>query len=176
MNARWIRWIVPMMLFAALVHWAVVAYAPELAMRVAIARFSEGKSNVIHHLPRTTAAFRSAPKPSPDLLYSTCAYDVSGGPVKVTTGAPAGTYWSVAFFAENADNFYVLNDATANEQRATIVLARADQSVPPLPKGALLVRTPTSIGAVLFRTLINDDKREAELDRERRTAACEPFD
>jgi uncharacterized membrane protein len=162
-----------MVLFAALVHWLAVAYAPQLAMRMAFARFAEGGSNTIVHVPRATAAFHRAPKPSPDLFYSTCAYDVSEGPVKITTPAPAGTYWSVAFIDANTDNFYVLNDTTANERRATIVLARADQSVPPLPKGTLLVRTLTSTGAVLFRILINDDKREAELDAQRRTARCE---
>lgn len=175
MSARWIRWVVPMVLFAALVHWAAVVYAPQLAMRVAFARFAGGAPNTIVHLPRTTAAFRRAPKPSPDLFYSTCGYDVSEGPVKITTPAPAGTYWSAAFIDMNTENFYVLNDATANERRATIVLARADQSVPPLPQDALLVRTPTTTGAVLFRILINDDKREAELDAERRTARCELF-
>jgi uncharacterized membrane protein len=162
-----------MVLFAALVHWLSVAYAPRLAMAVGLARFSEGKANAIRHLPRATAAWRSGQRPSPDLFYSACAYDVSQGPVKITTPAPAGTYWSVALFASNADNFYVLNDATANGQRATIVLARAEQAVPPLPQGARLVRTPTTTGAVLFRILINDDKREAELDAERRTARCE---
>jgi uncharacterized membrane protein len=38
-----------------------------------------------------------------------------------------------------------------------------------------VVMAPGRRGLVLFRTLINDESRVAEIDRARRSAACEPF-
>jgi uncharacterized membrane protein len=114
-------------------------------------------------------------KPSPDLLYSQCVYDVSRRPLKITTAAPTDTYWSVALYAANTDNFFVLNDTQAKGQPATIVLMGQGQSVPPQPEGTRFVTASTPRGIVLFRTLINDDAREAELDQQRRAAKCEPM-
>jgi uncharacterized membrane protein len=49
------------------------------------------------------------------------------------------------------------------------------QTVPPQPEGTRIVTAPTGRGVILFRTLINDDQREAELDEQRRAAKCEPM-
>jgi uncharacterized membrane protein len=95
--------------------------------------------------------------------------------VKVTTAAPQNTYWSVAFYAANTDNFFVLNDRQANGQAATIVLVGQGQTIPSQPAGTIVVSAPTSKGIILFRTLINDEARLTELDQQRRAARCDPM-
>jgi uncharacterized membrane protein len=173
----WLKWGLFTIVLAAAIHWTAVAFAPGLIMSramSAMANRSKGAST-INHGERATAASRTIVKPSPDLLYSTCVFDVSRRPLKITTAAPTGTYWSVAFYAANTDNFYVLNDTEAKGQPATIILMGQDQTVPPQPEGTRIVTAPTPRGIVLFRTLINDDAREAELDQQRRAANCEPM-
>ena len=172
---RWIRWAIFVAMGAVAVHYAAVAALPNFIMwRVMSLASAKGTNNIVH-TERSTAAARAIVKPSPDLLYSRCIYDVTRTPLKVTTAAPAGTYWSVAFYASNTDNFYVLNDTAAKGQAATIILMGQGQSIPPQPEGTLIVTAPTSRGLVLLRTLINDDTREAEIDKARQAATCEPL-
>ncbi len=172
---RWIGWLAFTLALAAVIHWAAIAYAPNLIMWRAMTAIGSKGVNAIQHTPRATAASRTIVKPSPDLLYSTCVFDLSRAPLKITTAAPTDTYWSVAFYADNTDNFFVLNDTMAKGQPATIILVGKGQNVPPQPEGTTIVAAPGEKGVVLFRTLINDDAREAELDTQRRAANCEPL-
>jgi uncharacterized membrane protein len=169
----WLKWGAITLVLAAIIHWAAVAYAPDLIMSRAMSVMGTRGTNVITHGERATAASRRIVKPSPDLLYSQCVFDVSRRPLKITTAAPANTYWSVAFYAANTDNFFVLNDTDAKGRPATIVLMGQGQTVPPQPEGTRIVTAPTTRGIVLFRTLIDDDTREADLDKQRRAAKCE---
>lgn len=172
---RWIRWGLFTLVLAAIVHWAVVSQAPSLMMWRAMGKLAKGRVNTVLHGERATEASRTIVKPSPDLLYSTCAFDVSRRPLKIVTGAPADTYWSVSLYADNTDNFFALNDSQAKGQPATIILLGPGQSAPVEAAGTITVTAPSAKGLVLFRTLINDDKREAEIDQARRAATCQPL-
>ena len=169
----WLKWGAVTLVLAAVIHWAAVAYAPALIMSRAMSALGAKGTNVITHGERPTAASRRIVKPSPDLLYSQCVFDVSRRPLKITAAVPTDTYWSVSLYAANTDNFFVLNDTQAKGQPATIVLMGPGQTVPPMPEGTRVVTAPTAKGIVLFRTLINDDAREADLDQQRRAAKCE---
>jgi uncharacterized membrane protein len=172
---RWMGWLVFTLLVAAAVHAAAIAYAPSLIMQRAMSAMGGRGINTISHAERATAASRTIVKPSPDLLYSHCVFDLSRQPLKIVTAAPADTYWSVALYADNTDNFFVLNDSQAKGRRATIVLVGQGQTIPPQDEETIVVAAPSQKGVVLFRTLINDDAREPELDRMRREASCEPL-
>jgi uncharacterized membrane protein len=174
MILRLLKWGLPVLAAAALIHWAVVAYTPSVIMWRVMALMGKD-SNTIAHTERPTAASRRIVKPSPDLLYSACVYDVSRRPLKVTTAAPQNTYWSVALYASNTDNFFTLNDRQANGQPATILIIGQGQTIPPQAEGTTVVSAPTSRGVVLFRTLINDETRLAEIDEQRRAAKCDPM-
>lgn len=175
MIARWIGWGVFTLAVAAAIHWAAVAFTPDFIMSRAMSGMATKGVNTITHTERATAASRRIVKPSPDLLYSHCVFDLSRAPLKVTTAAPADTYWSVAFYADNTDNFFVLNDTQAQGRPTTIVLIGPGRIVPPQAEGVYVVSAPSMKGIVLFRTLIADDAREPELDRQRRAASCEPM-
>lgn len=173
MSGGWLRWTVFVTFSAVVVHLAAVALTPTLIMSRVLGVVSAQKESGIHFAERPTAAARNVVRQSPDLLYSTCVFDVSRGPVKVTTGAPTDTYWSVAFYADNTDNFFVLNDRQAGGAPATIVLLGPGQAVPAQAQGVTVVSAPSATGLILFRTLITDDAREAEIDGQRRLAKCE---
>ena len=170
---RWIRWGLFTLTLAAIIHWLAVSQGPNFIMWRVMGQVAQGKANSIAHGARATAETRTIVKPSPDLLYSTCVFDVSKRPLKIVTGAPSDTYWSVALYADDTDNFFVLNDSAAKGQPATIILLGPGQSAPVDTAGTITVNAPTARGLVLFRTLINDDKREAEIDQARRLATCQ---
>jgi uncharacterized membrane protein len=170
-----IKWGMFVAVAAVAVHYAAVAYLPNIIMWRASTVMATKSANTIAHGDRPNSDARVVVKPSPDLLYSRCLYDVTRTPLKITTAAPTDTYWSVALYGSNTDNFYVLNDSAAKGQPATIILMGQGQSIPPQPEGTLIVTAPTPKGLVLFRTLISDDAREAELDKQRRAATCDPL-
>jgi uncharacterized membrane protein len=158
---------------ASAIHWATISLAPDFIMWRVMNVIGSVQKKAINFADRPTAAARTVVRPSPDLLYSTCLFDVSRQALKITTAAPVDTYWSVALYASNTDNFFVLNDRQANGKSATIYLVGKGQTVTPAEPGAIVVSSPTSQGLVLFRTLINDDARLGEIDQQRRQANCE---
>ena len=176
MIARNWKWIAATLLVAMTVHGATVLLLPRLIMLRTIAGISkQAPVNAILHAPRPTARSRGVVRPSPDMLYSICAYDLSaaGGAIRVSTHDMPETYWSVSLFDFDTNNFYALNDRQAKAGAADFLLA-----VPgaPIAGGGLpLIVPPTDRGIVLFRTLINDERRTAEIDAARQFAACGPY-
>jgi uncharacterized membrane protein len=114
-------------------------------------------------------------RPSPDLLYAICVYDLgaANGAVRVSTHGMPNTYWSVSVFDADTDNFYTLNDRQAVTGSVDFLLMAKQASV---SDGRLpVVAAPTRRGIVLFRALIDDEKRLAEIDAARHLADCAPY-
>ena len=163
MSAReWTGWIVGTLIVAVVVHIASVSHLPTAVMHMALHRM--GSVNTIHHQPRVTAKSRSVVRPSPDLLYSSCVYDLNAGPLRVETHGMPRTYWSISLFDAETNNFYVLNDRQAKSGDAALTI------VPPGAKGGIV--SPTLKGVVLIRTLIDDERRLPGIDAARRRATC----
>jgi uncharacterized membrane protein len=121
--------------------------------------------------PRSSAQSRGVPRPSPDLLYSLCAYDLSQGQLHVTAPVPTETYWSVAIYADNTDNFFVVNDRQSGPLGLVDFALYLEGTRPPegdLPK----IKSPSRTGLVLFRTLISDEKKLPELENLRKETKC----
>ena len=170
------KWIAATLAVAAIVHVASVFAVPRLIMWRAMTGIakSAGGVNRIGHGKRPTAASRGVVRPSPDLLYSSCVFDLdaAGGAVRVHASGMPGTYWSVSLFDADTNNFYVLNDRQAKTGAFDLVIIAPNWEK---PMSEALVRAPTRRGLVLIRTLIDDDAHLADIDRARRGAACEPF-
>ena len=157
---------------AAVGHVGLVLAVPNIIMGVAIKRASQdGQAiNRFQFLPRTTQASRSVVRPSPDLAYSTCVYDLSRGPVRVSAApSPNQGYVSLSVFAANTDNIAVF-DTTRQPQGIAFVLARAGQKIPP---GATVVISPSDKGIVLDRRLAPNAELFAAADPARRADRCE---
>jgi uncharacterized membrane protein len=167
------------LLVVAAIHGFAVWALPRVIMYGAMSRLVPASGTVknehvrVVYPPLTTAAARSIVLPSPDLAYAMCVYDLSKGPVDVDAALDWPGYWSVALYADNTDNFYVLNDHQANGKPTTIMIIGKGQTLPPQPEGTIVISAPTDHGLVLFRTLINDDARLAEIDGQRRASKCE---
>jgi uncharacterized membrane protein len=109
-------------------------------------------------------------RPSPDLAYSTCVYDLSQGPVRISAApTPGQGYVSVSVFAANTNNIAVF-DTTRKPDGIDFVLAREGQQTPP---GAEVVISPSNRGIVLDRRLAANDELFAAADQARRADKCE---
>ncbi|PIW32050.1 MAG: hypothetical protein COW29_00095 [Rhodobacterales bacterium CG15_BIG_FIL_POST_REV_8_21_14_020_59_13] len=163
-----IRYLMAFILVAVGIHAATVWYLPRLAMKTAMARFEESglTVNEIAHVPPTDETSRRVVRPSPDLLYSVCILDLSGGPVRIRAAGWDG-YMSLSLFAANTDNVAAFN----NSQIA------GDISVTIGQNGVASVALGSERGIALIRRLAVDDASMARADAVRREGdICEGAD
>jgi uncharacterized membrane protein len=146
-------WIATTLVLAAAVHLIAVKVFPTALMGV-VGKFGvKGPYNVLVHMPPTTARSRAVVRPSPDLLYSGCKYDLKDGPILVRAVVP-DTYWSISFFAVNTDNYKVVNDRQVGSEPSFLLIRKGAAHTP--PPGAVIVESPSRRGVILLRTLVND--------------------
>jgi len=172
----WIRWIVATLVLAVIFHIATVMAIPHLVMKTAhkrILKRAGSQVNTLLHSPRVTVDSRDVVKPSPDLLYSLCVYDVSEKPLRITAPVP-DTYWSLSFYQPNTDNFYVLNDRQAKANPVEIVLVGPEMGAPNVANAEVVV-APTAKGIFLLRTLIMDEDKLEDLIKIQKKASCKPL-
>jgi uncharacterized membrane protein len=173
---KYAAYAVGVLLVAAAVHVASVWALPTIIMSRTISRVGEAGWNTIRFGKRPDAGARGVVRPSPDLLYSTCAYDLSAGPLRVRSPVPRDTYWSVSLFDDQTNNFYVLDDRQAQAQKQSVVDFLVVPAGAKVNSGGFkVVRAPANKGLVLFRTLINDEHNLAAIDALRRKATCAPW-
>lgn len=170
----WFIWIAATLTLAAVFHILTIFGLPYAIMDRAMAGIasSAGGVNAPVYPERASAASRGIVRPSPDLLYTACVYDVSEQPVRLTSPVP-DTYWSLSVFASNTDNFFVVNDRQVASDRIEIVLA--PEGSPAANGDVPVIIAPTTRGIVLFRSLITSDDSRTEIDVLRRQAHCEPL-
>ena len=162
-------------LLAAVVgHFAVVLGAPYLFMHKAMGRIetSGAGENRFIFAPRVTESSRDVVRPSPDLVYSVCLYDLSHGPIRVKA-RPSSAYTSLSAFQLNGDNILSLNDRAA-PLGMDFVLARTGQSIK-APKGVVVFYSPTDRGLLLDRRLAPTEADFPDAVRLRRFDVCAPL-
>ena len=108
-------------------------------------------------------------RPSPDLAYAACAYDLKDGPVEVTMAPVPGRYSSLSVFDARTDVVFVRNDQQAKERTFQIVIAREGQAV---PAGKDVVRVGYDRGIALIRLLLNSPSEIQSLESLRRQSSC----
>lgn len=151
------RWLALTLAVAVVAHLGAVWAAPYLLMRVATERLqmgSEERINSMRQPNRVTEAARAVVRPSPDLAYSICTFDLSQGPLRLRAAA-WDDYMSLSIFAANSDVVFVRNDRQS-AGAIEITLALDGQQV---PGDREVVRSPSRTGIALVRRLAPDEAR-----------------
>lgn len=170
----WIGPVIVALMIAVAVHVFVVLRAPGEIMAAAMERVGGGgaRINVWNHAKRTSVASRNIVRPSPDLAYSSCVYDLSEGPLRIT--APSwDDYASLSIFDANTDNFYAINDRQMPRDGADIVLIRKGAAKP--ATNAIVVESPSAKGIALLRYLAPTPERFKAAAAARASARCETW-
>jgi uncharacterized membrane protein len=170
------RWSLPLLLGLIL---AVVGYNvmmvefPRVLMGFATQRISKaGGYNTMFASPMATDKARAIVRPSPDLAYSSCPYDVSNGPVLVDVEPVPAPYWSLSVFDGRTDVAFVRNNIEANGQPIRIAIALAGQ---PVPNGMQAVRVNDATGIALIRILVQERAQFPAIDAARKKSNCNPL-
>lgn len=151
-------------------YYATLAATPYALMRLAEAKLTKtAPVNSFTHTPPVRADRQFVVRPSPDLLYSVCPYDLTAGPLEITAVPVPGRYSSISVFDARTDVAFVRNDEEMAGKPMRVVLALAGQ---PVAAGVEAVRVRYATGIVLQRVLLADPSEAATVDPIRRKARC----
>ena len=172
--SRTLRWLVLVAVGAVAIHFAAVVALPLGIMgRVLATLGAQAGVNHFAHPPLATDKSRAIVRPSPDLLYSSAVFDVSEQPLHVTVPLSA-PYTSLSGFASNTDNFFAVNDQTADSDPIDVVIVG-----PGTPRGGLegrrVIESPSDRGVLLVRRVVAKAEDFSALDALRQQTRAEPL-
>ncbi|MDP3907089.1 DUF1254 domain-containing protein [Novosphingobium sp.] len=173
MNAG-LKYALAFALAAGVGHVATILAAPRAIMDVALGKLSNDGAAINRFVfgNRVTQQSRNVVRPSPDLAYASCVYDLSRGPLLVTAApSPDNGYVSLSVFDARTDNIAVF-DTGQFPQGIRFVLAREGQAV---PAGEPVVRANYDTGVILDRRLAPTAELFAAADKARRADSCAPL-
>lgn len=172
---RWVRYLLATVTVALVTYFGALALAPRVIMAKAMERLAAqaGGINRLGKTPPPDASVRQIVKPSPDLAYAYCVFDLAEGPVLVG-GRPARAYWSLALYGANTDNFFVRNDRSLGPSGAHFVLtAQAGRArIPEAYRGLEVIEPPSTRGIMLQRFLVTDASELAQVLTAQAEAVC----
>jgi uncharacterized membrane protein len=167
---RWIGPVAAAVLIAVATWQITLVLVPMVLMEVAERRLAAvGDYNRFTHAPTIDARRQTIVRPSPDLLYSACPFDLVEGPLEVTAWPIPDHYSSISVFNARSDVIFVRNDEQMGGRPMRIVIATHSQAV---PAGVDVVRVSLPRGIVLQRVLIGDRTEVAEVAPLRTRAQC----
>jgi uncharacterized membrane protein len=170
----WFRRILIVLVLAAGFHAATLYALPSGIVALFTAR-SAGRLGINRTATQSlpTDQSRSVVRPSPDLLYAVCLYDVTSHPLLLESDLP-DNYWSLSLFASNSDNFFAVNDRQVEGRHPRYLLAR-DAKPAGLPAdlaGLPVILAPSPTGVVLFRNLVLEAAAADTAQAAQQSARC----
>jgi uncharacterized membrane protein len=169
------RWLLPLLsglVLAALAWQAALIAAPRVIMAIAVERLARaGGMNRMLHAPLPSSGRKTIVRPSPDLAYSSCPFDLAHAPLLIEVAPVPAPYWSLSVFDGRTDVAFVRNNRDSGGRPVRVVLARPGQKV---PAGVEAVRLDHDRGVALVRILLESRERFGGIDRVRRASRCRP--
>jgi len=176
---RWIKLGAVTLALAAALHFLILWLIPLAITGVFIRRLvKEAGYNHVVTRPLPTDKSREVVKPSPDLLYAACSFDIGAGPVRISAAKPPQGYWSLALYDRNSDNFFKINNSEATGERVELILGLAPKAADfaaAFPS-AIYVQTPHAIGVMLARILVLDRAEMAAALAAQASVRCDPIE
>ena len=169
-----LKWGLGVFLCAWVGQYLLALVIPNLVMEILYQRGgAEVDYNSLSVNPRPDETSRQVVRPSPDLLYANCIFNLEQGPLEIEAPVPE-RYWSMQFYQMNTDNFAgITNQRDESYRVGTVVnvtLIGPDNK--PGDYSGEVIQSPTQRGIMLIRAsgIGDDTKARAALDKSR----CSP--
>ena len=150
---NWLRWIAAILVCGWLGQYALAMLVPHLVMERLYQKIAEASEpNQLNLTPRPDENSRWVVRPSPDLLYASCLYNLERGPVLISAPVPE-RYWSMQFYQMNTDNFAGISNQREQRfrvgTRVEVTLIGPDAD--PAEYSDEVIQSPTTRGVMLLR-------------------------
>jgi uncharacterized membrane protein len=173
---KWIPWIgwtlLAVIVVAVAVNLILVTSIPSTIMGVTIDKKFNYPSNQWVFSPPATAASTDVIRPSADLLYSICVYDVSQHPLRVT--ATLSEYSSISGFSMNTDNFFVIDDNQAKTNPIEVILVSKGMTYQDPTGKAYVITAPSNKGILMIGAVVTSQSALPGLTQIQKQATAEP--
>jgi len=186
MKPREWLWLIPVLIGSAVAaHFLTLRAFPERMMQAVIdrtGRDGQHENTLVHGAPVTPAS-RAVVRPSPDLVYSICAYNLDVGPVEIAM-TRFEAYHSLSLYDARTNNYYTVNDREYDGEVKRVRLVADDlvdddsgsspDSGAAEARAAETVVSPTRQGVALVRRLASPEtllRRALEI---RQQDSCRP--
>ena len=150
---KWLRWIAVILVCGWLGQYALAMLVPHLVMERLYQKIAEASEpNKLNLTPRPDENSRWVVRPSPDLLYASCLYNLEQGPVLISAPVPE-RYWSMQFYQMNTDNFAGISNQREQRFRVgTLVeMTLIGPDADPTEYSGEVIQSPTTRGVMLLR-------------------------
>jgi uncharacterized membrane protein len=162
------------LVLGVIVYQVILRQVPIRLMTMAEQRLltmRNNSSNTFFHGRAPTAKARQIVMPSPDLVYSSCVYDLGRGPLRMQGSLPpAGHYWSLSLYAHNTDNYFVLNDRELPDRRFDVTLY--PPSLARVSESQSAVKSPSLTGIALIRMIQRKEDDLAMIQVSQQSTTC----
>ena len=156
-----------------IVYRIVLQQVPVRLMTMAeqrLLKMRNNAANTFFHGRAPSAKARQIVMPSPDLVYSSCVYDIAKGPLRMQGNLPpAGHYWSLSLYAHNTDNYFVLNDRELPDRRFDLTLYPPSARV---VENKSAVKSPSQTGIALIRMIQRREDDLAMIQASQQSTSC----
>lgn len=146
---------------ALIIHLTTIFWVPRHA-NWQVWQFLSGNGELVnawYHSPRQTPENAGDIKAAPEVGYSTCAIDLSDGPVQLRVNAWS-PYTSLALYDATGFNFFVVNDTQMPDGYTELVLSTGAADGGPIRH----VRSPTRRVVAMTRRLVPDEDGWSRLE------------
>lgn len=169
MTRNWLFPIVTGLAAAALAWQATLVATPFALNTAALNKIAQGQVNNFVFTKPSTSENQPIVRPSPDLSYATCLFDVSKGPVLLDIEPVPDHYWSISIFDGRTDVAAVRSGRDTGEKPARLALLRDGMTA---PAGYEPVKLGYDKGLALIRILMADRSAFPAIDDIRRKSRC----
>ena len=164
----WLRWTAAILVCGWLGQYPLAMLVPNLIMERLYSKVGESVGyNQVTVGSRPDETSRDVVRPSPDLLYALCVYNLEQGPVKVSASVPE-RYWSMQFYQMNTDNFAGITNQREQGFRVgknvEVTLVGPDANPAEfLNEGqGEVIQSPTARGVMLLRASAIGEESQAQ--------------
>ena len=169
-----LKWCLGIFLCAWVGQYLLALVIPNLVMEILYQLGgAERDYNTLFVSPRPDATMRQVVRPSPDLLYASCIFNLEQGPLLIEAPVPE-RYWSMQFYQMNTDNFAgITNQHDESYRVGTVVkvLLIGPDKISADYSGEV-IQSPTQRGIMLLRASGIGDDANARAALEK--SSCSP--
>jgi len=170
------------LVLAGLIHIVAVLALPMLAPKNGYARLASlGPANTMIQIPPAAPGQQAMPMMAPDIRYAFCRFDLSNGPVRLTSPL-ADDLFVIALYSRDGDNFYSVTGADMKRPDVELIITTSDQTVEEAgvdsPESAdtdIIVSSPVKEGIALLRQPLAGPSRATYAEKALAAASCAPY-
>lgn len=173
--------VIAALVIAGIIHIAAILGLPYLAPKDAWDRLSSlAEPNSLEVLPQASPDQQTLPMMAPDMRYAICRYDVSEGPIRLSTQI-LDDLWVIALYTPLGENYYTISGGDLKRSKVEMVISTQAETLMRLEADAteasedtVIVKAPEKTGIAMIRVPLRGPAYAERVALALKRASCSP--